>query len=325
MLKIIEEKSRVTGLNKVFLQKIRRAAEYSKEVEVGYPGGNGTAKVYYIKKYDFWGCFDEAGDNRYWNAFGVGKPKETSNNSIVCELNFPFSGILRSIGGAFAEDEAGNIYLVSRGKIGGGRVGIGKNLFDDNYQGSKVAAEDGGMVSEVAPIAAMKSPRFIAQLAFYIREVERIKKLAASSKTGKNAGNAGNNYNPEFKGKRKRNRQGPSVQAECDHGLVVDALKNRLANDGLKIIANSKNMDLYVKNSKGKITWLFEVKTDVDTTDIYQGVGQLIVNSGIFAPDAKLVIVLPQSPSQRLRAAIGKAGIEVVTYSWVKNTPEFKF
>ena len=325
MLKIIEEKSKITGLNKAFLKKIRRAAEYSKEVEVGYPGGNGTAKVYYIKKYDFWGCFDEAGDNRYWNAFGIGKPKETSNNSIICELNFPFSGILRSIGGAFAEDEAGNTYLVSRGKIGGGRVGIGKNLFDDNYQGSKVDAEDGGMVSEVAPIAAMKSPRFIVQLAFYIREVERIKKLAAPGKHGKNAGNAGNDYNPEFMGKRKKGRQGPPVQADCDHGLVVDALKNRLANDGLKKIANSKNMDLFVRNSKGKIVRLFEVKIVVDTTDIYQGVGQLIVNSGIFATDARLVIVLPQSPSKRMRAAIGRAGIELVTYSWVKDTPVFKF
>lgn len=95
---------------------------------------------------------------------------------ITCEINFPVNGINRRIGGAFLTDSTGDIFVAHRGKIGGGKKGIGKSLFEDQYRGRWEIVEDNGFETEVALISALKLPRFVNQVRQLVFEVNRITK-----------------------------------------------------------------------------------------------------------------------------------------------------
>lgn len=141
-------------------------------------GGAEEMEVMYFKKHDIWAGLGEA-ENRYWNAFGIGKPIEGRNTSIVCEINFPYDGINRKVAGAFGK-ENDQIVLLHRGLIGGGRQGIGKQLFFKNYQGKFLDVIDGKKETSVAIIGTLNSKKFLSQVAFFVREIERIKNFDAN-------------------------------------------------------------------------------------------------------------------------------------------------
>ena len=71
------------------------------------------------------------------------------------------------------EADNGEILLVHRGKIGGGRPGIGRSLFFNNYAGD-VEDING---KRFAVIGDINSPDFVQKIEFFIKEVDRIKSL----------------------------------------------------------------------------------------------------------------------------------------------------
>src|SRR5664280_3470300 len=106
------------------------------------------------------------------SAFGIGKPKAGALLSITSEINFPWSGIDRKTGASFAEDAWGNIFVIHRGKIGGGKKGIGKSLFEHNYRGVWSFMEDGDSITQIAVIGALNSSRFAMQTALFVKKIE---------------------------------------------------------------------------------------------------------------------------------------------------------
>jgi len=155
----------------------------------------------------------------------------------------------------------------------------------------------------------------VKQLCHFIEEVDRIKNLfntSDSNDVGNKAKEWG--YNKEFIGP-KVSKLGSKVRvSECDHGLIVDNLKNVLVDKGFKV-ANKKSMDLFIYKGD-KIEAIFEVKTDCDTSSIYSAVGQLLINSLEFDSRPKLFMVLPNhSNINRLKNILQKIGIELVSYN----------
>ena len=57
---------------------------------------------------------------RYWNAFGIGKPIPGKLAHIICEINYPESGLNSRVAANWVKD-GNDILLVHNGKIGGGR------------------------------------------------------------------------------------------------------------------------------------------------------------------------------------------------------------
>ena len=93
---------------------------------------------------------------------------------IVCEINPPLEGLDKRVQGAFARDND-RIWLLYRGKIGGGRPGIGRRLFFENYlKEIKDIAGD-----RFAIIGDTHSSDFVSHVRDFIREVERIKGLVS--------------------------------------------------------------------------------------------------------------------------------------------------
>ena len=262
-------------------------------------------------------------DNRFWNAFGIGKPKAGQNNSITGEINFPFEGINRRTAGAFAEDNNGNILVLHRGKIGGGKKGIGKDNFINHVRGVDfVTAIDGNIETEFCLIGELNSKYFSKQVAIFIKEISRIKRNLENEDSISDIKNALNNFNytSEHSGQSTSKSQGDRI-INRTHGIVVDALAKELEKRNCKI-GSDKNRDLFVHEGT-EITMLFEVKTNNSIQDICTAVGQLIVYSIPVKNKPKLVMVFPKPLSIGVTDRLLQLGIVPLYYSWVNEIPTF--
>jgi 5-methylcytosine-specific restriction protein A len=153
------------------------------QVKLGHKGANYPSLIAYCNAYDIWftigSKFQGSGSAnqiyRYWNAFGVGDPKPNSSIPIIVEINCPCDGIYRTLGGAFAEDDQGEHYLCHRGRIGGGRKGIGLNLFMQQFGNRLQTVQDGNITSQVFVIGQIKSSNFPQLLTDFVKDIAAIK------------------------------------------------------------------------------------------------------------------------------------------------------
>ncbi len=94
------------------------------------------------------------------------------------EINPPVEGINRRIGGIFAEDDQKMKYLLHRGKIGGGRAGIGKKEFMKWFKeqgGKTICLDDGNQRNEVIFITALNDKHLVHKIAFFVKQVDQFK------------------------------------------------------------------------------------------------------------------------------------------------------
>ncbi len=162
---------------------------------IGYPGGHEDRKVVWVKDLRIWIAQAVIHGSRYMNALGT-EPPRPGSLSIVCEINFPISGIDRRINGVVLADERGRTLLAHRGRINVGRKGIGAQLFWSHYEGRRLTVWDGDRESDVAAVAEIGSPRFLQQIQLFVHEVERIKALARDEQTDEDSRAAGAEAGP---------------------------------------------------------------------------------------------------------------------------------
>jgi hypothetical protein len=324
-LRIVTDASVIQTAQRKLIAAFRKGPAKRIPVSVGYRGGNNLFEVYWDSQLGFWLASETIENSRYWNAFGTEDPTQSKMVSISCEVNFPLSEIDRRIGGAIAEDERGHLFLVHRGKIGGGRQGIGAELFWAQFDGKPTVVFDGERETEVVLLGSVESPRLLKQLQFFVHEVERIKASVSRVPNEVIGTNRQNTFKiqelgEEFEGKKIYSRTSEIV-ASCDHGIIVNRLRRELKE--LKYATGRDRLrDLYV-HRKGKITSLFEVKTDVSSGSIYAAVGQLFLYSVSLEATPKLVFVAPEELSAKTRNNLNKLGIQILIYKWVNDEPEF--
>ena len=137
--------------------------------------GNIDVPVRYSNEMQLWvgyaPAIDEA-NRRFWTAFGMGIPHEDQTLSNAIQINFPFEGLNRSISGVFIETPVG-ILVGHRGRLGGGRAGIGKRLFWEHFSGRVYTSRDG---EDFAVVAQLGSTDFISNVHRFVIEADRIKK-----------------------------------------------------------------------------------------------------------------------------------------------------
>jgi hypothetical protein len=69
---------------------------------------------------------------------------------------------------------------------------------------------------------------------------------------------------------------------------------------------------------------LFEVKTGVTTSEVYAGVGQLMVHSAAHGDSVRRFLVLPAEPKEKLQAALKRLGIGVLKYELERGRVRFQ-
>ncbi|MCZ2153398.1 MAG: hypothetical protein LC114_05785 [Bryobacterales bacterium] len=284
---------------------------------VGWPGDHGEFTLYWHEDAGFWVVFGLEELSRYWCAYGTMDPNSHNSVDITCEINPPTEGIDRRCGGIFLKDSGSGLYLAHSGKVGGGRKGIGKTSFLEQYSGSLEEVEwPDGVTAEVVLLGKIGGRSFVNNLAAYIRAVEAFKANATGQTpapiTERNPDLA---FTPEFEGPKKKYKLTSAIESQCDHGTVVNTLHAELKALGLDAYRTSK-IDLFLADHKANITHLIEVKTDQATTSLYQAVGQVMLHGALEKSDPRRILVLPGEVSADTAQRMKRLGIQIVQYEW---------
>lgn len=316
MINIIENSREINKHQKRLFDVFKNSKPEYITTLVGYQGGAIELEVSYFEEYNFWTGYLE-GDFKHWNGFGVGKPRIGKSISITCEINFPYEGINRRIAGVFGK-EGDEIVILHRGKIGGGRKGIGKNLFFNNYRGEFIQVTDGDTENYLALIGSLNSQNILGQISLFVHEMERIKNFDESqledAEQNDDLKNYASNFDFREEGYGKRNyKRRDEIEAISNHGIIINTLAGLLKNKGLQV-ANDRKRDLFtIKDNK--IDKIFEAKTDLANSSIYSAIGQVLMYSAEKELEENMkILVLPEKLNQKAENIISKLGLEVLYF-----------
>lgn len=319
MLKVIADPSAIKRCVTLFHKQFKLLADEDMKVRLGHQGASFAAKIQWSKRLGIWTYSKSVKNVRYGNAFGVDKPGEHSVLSIASEINFPWESIDRKIGGAFAEDHWNNIFVIHRGKIGGGKRGVGKSLFEDHYRGVWSYMEDGDTISEVAVIGALKSERFALQAAHFVKKVEKLKSAAASS-LQMEIHFPEIAFREELVGTRLCLPEG-DIPFACEHDVVVVELAAVLRRMRMKVGNDTQN-DLFVFDAaQNRITHHVEIVANPSEINIMAAVGRLLLQSA--HEDSQPILVVPEERTDQIAGDLHRLRIAVVDFHWQNQRAVF--
>ena len=291
---------------------------------LGWRGGSGTFTLYWHPRQQFWVVISVDDLGGYWFPYGTTNPTQCSTTSITCEINPPEESVNRRKGGVFLRDSTNGLFLAHSGKVAGGRKGIGRGAFFESYGGARQEIEwPDGVLSDAVILGKIGGRSFLRNVADYIHAVEDFKANNTDEiPKAVNAKNYDLSFSPEFEGPRRRYVLTEAIESQCDHGTVVNTLREELKALGSEAYRTSK-IDLFLVDSNASITHLIEVKTDQTTTSLYQAVGQVLLHGALDKSNPKRILVLPGQISPDTADRMKKLGITVVRYDWKGSTPAF--
>lgn len=321
MLKVLEDEYAIKKSRQQFVKSFRPFIDEKIPVNLGHSGGTIKTKVLWSDSLGIWMFHDTISDSRYWHAFGSGKPSASANTPITCEINFPISGIDRRVGGALATDRLGRIFVVHRGKIGGGQKGIGKSLFEDHYRGVWTVMEDGPAETAVALAGVLNSPIFVRQIAQFVRKISRIKSISSFRLPQLEITFEELSFREEIIGTDHTHTL-INPESGCEHGLVVKDLHDALVSMGYRA-GNDFERDLFIANAKGIVTTVFQIVTDASADSIRSGAVLLLFANINLPGNPLLILVVPEAVDEALSAKLKKLGINTLVFEWQRAQAVF--
>lgn len=322
-MNVLDREEAIGEARRRLTERIQSAADRQGPVTMGFQGGRLTEEVFSVEDVGLWASFRDA-EGRYWNGFGLGNPFEDDTNvEIVVEINPPKESIDRTVGGLFAVDGEGSLHLLHRGLVGGGRPGIGKTNFLRYLDGRwpLVEVEDGDRQSLVVPITRLDADHLLAHLEAFVSHVRSFKAAVSEGEfeEPEDDDEESVEFNPEFSGKKQMPAR-QALEADCDHGVVVDRLVEELEAHGL-VVGNDGPRDAFVPDGDADMRWLFEAKTGTDTQSIYTALGQLVFHA---REGTRQVVVLPVEARDDLVGRVRERGFAVLGYEWSDEQPVFR-
>lgn len=325
MLIIVTDKNEISRCQKKFEENLKRCLPLCEKRDVGYRGGNVKDMPIYTDGTNggIWFGTKDLTKSRYWNAFGF-QTEEKGPLHITAEINFAHEGVNNRIGGLFAKDaRTGKYFVLHRGKVGGGRKGVGKKAFKNFYDGQFVEVKQNHDFREVILVAGIDDP-FDAVHRF----AESVRDFKETIKAGKfvkppTTDESLVGFRPEFAGI-KSGKRNAEFEYETYHGVVVNQLRQHLSEieSGGKEF-NTQFVDLGFRRGN-KITSLYEVKTSCNRQSIYTGIGQLMVHSsGDKTIKKTLVLPEPENLSGEIYNTLRALGIDLVYYE--RKGPRVRF
>jgi hypothetical protein len=314
MLKVIEDQLVIKKYAKRFAKKFKPFIDEEIKVKLGHQGASFPAKVLWSRKLGIWTFSSAIKEVRYWNAFGLEKPEVTNVLSITSEINFPWAGIDRKTGGAFAEDAWGNVFVIHRGKIGGGKKGVGKSLFEHNYRGVWSFMEDGKAVTQVAIIGALSSSRFAWQAAQFVKKIEKLKSTATTS-TQTEINFSEITFREDLVGSAPYSVEDKIISA-CDRDFVISELAALLQRRKLKIGNDASHELFVVVPSENRISHVFALVTDAQEKNVLAAAAKLLLQTSADAGNPLSVLVLPKDKIDDYEQELQRLNISVTGFCW---------
>ncbi len=327
-LECIEDRMEIQRCQNALVKRLTEALPSEKMLKLGHQGDYIENQVHFKKRdglWFSWKSLEEAGVPRYWNGFGISL--KSGSADIVVEINPPLEGVKGQVAGLFAKDPQGWRYLIHRGRIGGGRKGVGLNAFWEWYRGSGVNILTKSNHSfEALYVCCVDSRDAVDNVYRFVREVKQFKDEV---KEGSNSRVPGQglpqtlSYNPEFFGRKRGGARRISDHFSW-HGRVVDALYQSLAQEyGAYQIFNTREIDLGVHGPNEPVA-IYEVKTTCSSQSIYTGIGQLFFHTSGLEASRKVLVVPRSELGDEIRNIIESMGIKVLSYRFARNRVQFE-
>ena len=361
---VVTDVTEISRLNKQLAKQLRATFQYKESREITYPAGHHTGTVYFEApagtNVRAWSAHTTS--DKLLNFVLSAEPRSTKWIEIAVQLNFPAGTYNRRMAGAFVKDGSGEIFVAHRGKLTKGNAGLPKDKVFREFAAATVEAADNGKISRVILIAGLKDPELADQLWKFAEEAREVatrlgeelhgvEKSHSAGKVpshgavirgigrpGRANGDDGSSQQPaspaerlltlrdyfdEYSGEGQTKGHGGGKRT-VEHGAVVRALELLLRSKGRSQKAQA--IDLAVI-APSKVD-LFEVKTSARTTDVYTGVGQLVIHGEcieeLLGLAVRRYLVLPGEPkASHSKAISGKADIKVVTYQKKGSKYEF--
>ena len=183
MIEAIEKQGEIEKANTFFQNILKKILPERKgEYVIGFKGGNtvinnlrANERIWHIHRV----IKDDKSISRHWNAFGLSNHlKINGSNPIVVEINIALKGAPKRVGGLLARDKLKNsLFLLHRGKIGGGRKGIGKNTFLEWYKEDSIQVNfsSSKKPDNAILVSDLKSSEFTDQIANFVEAVALFK------------------------------------------------------------------------------------------------------------------------------------------------------
>lgn len=312
MLKVIDDEKLIRKYARLFARSFKPFADETIKVRLGHQGASFPAKVAWSERLGLWSFSQTASNVRYGNQFGMEKPQAASHLPITAEINFPWSGIDRKTGAAFARDAWGRVYVIHRGKIGGGKKGVGKSLFEENYRGLWTWMEDGDTLAQVAVIGALQSPRFALQAALFVRKIEKLKSAVSSSlQTSLNFREV--SFGEERIGTTPAS-SAANLSEACDHDIIVSRLAS-LFNRWTYKVGNDDFHELFLISPNGEdMSHVFAVSSDSTEESILAAAAKLLIRQSPDIRPGAAMLLLEENKLNQYVQPLQRIGITALAY-----------
>lgn len=179
---VLEDRKEVASVRKALRRLVAAGSSKPRTMTLGHQGNTWEGSMYYIPALDMWTVFDDGeNESELWNTYGIGNPLNGGSRDMVCHLSVPIEGINRRIGAVYARSRKdGKTYILHRGKIGGGREGVGKSAFFAHYKGKIATATDGDRTTDFAVVGCIDAPNFLRGVRKFVSDVKDIKEKATA-------------------------------------------------------------------------------------------------------------------------------------------------
>lgn len=335
---VVTKISEIARLNKRLGERLSKIFRHRETREITYPSGHHPGTVYFEARSGegirAWSPHE--GDLKLCNFILVGTPGSTERMQITVQLNFPADGYNRMMAGAFVTDEHGEVFIAHRGKLTKGHAGLEKHRVFREFAPQTIEAQDLEKTSTLILIASLDDPHLADRLWSFAEEAREVAtRLAAENHPPEDEGDTGGSgkaggrkpitrearmlklraYFDEYAGAGNHKGHGGGKRT-VEHGDVVKALEAQLRAAGTSQKAQAIDLAIVTDAHVD----LYEVKTSAATTDVYTGVGQLLIHGeclkDVLDLPVKRHLVLPAAPKELHRKPItGKAGIRIVLYA----------
>lgn len=340
---VVTDIAEIARLNRELGRHLSRTFKVRRTREITYPAGHETGTVYFESAEGTavraWCAF--AGTDKLVNFLLAGDPAASTWMQIDVQMNFPAGTYNRRMAGAFVIDQNGDVLVAHRGKLTKGRAGLPKAKVFREFASRTVEAEDQGRTSTVILISALDDPELADRLwEFAVEAREVATRLRAEEDEGNvdadddDSASDGRTDRPQ-KGKPPASPKDPLLKLRSyfdeyegegsskghgggkravEHGAVVKALETQLRTQGQSQKAQAIDLAIIAAQVD-----LYEVKTSARTTDVYTGVGQLLIHGECICELLELPVrrhlVLPSPPRPSHGKHVSKkGGINIVTY-----------
>jgi hypothetical protein len=348
--KVVTDIAEIARLNKALGQRLSKTFKVKRTREITYPAGHETGIVYFESgagaHVRAWSPSERA--DKLINFLLAGDPAASTWMQIDVQMNFPAGSYNRRMAGAFVTDENGDVLVAHRGKLTKGNAGLPKAKVFREFASRTVEADDLGQTSRLILISALDDPELAHRLWEFALEAREVAtRLGAEEDTdaegddppagGGQGGGAHAKmprapstepmlklraYFDEYAGEGNSKGHGGGKRT-VEHGDVVKALESQLRANGSSQKAQA--IDLAIVAAEVD---LFEVKTSARTTDVYTGVGQLLIHGEcireLLGRPVRRHLVLPMAPrASHEKHITKKGGINIVTYQ--NDGGEYRF